>query len=679
MNKNHILFEDLVKIKGVGAKTSAILSKKGIKTVSDLIFKPPYSFTDRTKIVKVKNLTIGKISTLNVFVKKYNFPRIKNLPNKVICHDETGEIDCIFFNSFEGYIKKILPLNQNVTISGKIGYFRNKYQMSNPTYVSNNPDDIKKIFNKYSLTEGISEKKYNSIIQNLLKNLPNLKEWHSNEVLKNFNNISWRDSILKLHNPNSENQIEKNFFRRLAFDEIMANLLFFSEIRTKIKRHKKDKKKIVNDHHHILNKVGFKLTNDQIKVSKEINKDLSSNSKMFRLLQGDVGSGKTIVALLTAYNVVKSGYQVAFMAPTEILSKQHYRLCKELFPKDVNIFEINSKMKISEKNKILDKLKKNEINIIFGTHSLFQKKVNFYNLGYIIIDEQQKFGVKQRKSLSDKGGNNCDVLLMSATPIPRTMTMTMYGDMDVSIIKNKPNNRKDIKTFSKKQENINDVIKFIKKEVNNGNQIFWVCPIIEESKKIERQSVTEKFNYLKNIFPNNINILHGNVDVNEKENILNNFKSKEFSILLSTTIIEVGIDFPNANIIIIEDADKFGLSQLHQLRGRVGRGVKEGICILMFGPSLSQNAKKRLNVLKKTNNGFLVAEEDLKIRGYGDLLGFKQSGIKNFKFADPVTQDDLFLLASREVKKIEEKNINFNRYKILMKIFDQADIINDFV
>ena len=398
---------------------------------------------------------------------------------------------------------------------------------------------------------------------------------------------------------------------------------------------------------------------------------------MFRLLQGDVGSGKTIVALLTAYNVIKSGYQVAFMSPTEILSKQHYNLCKKIFPLNFKIEEINSKLKISEKRKIIENIKKNKTNIIFGTHSLFQKKVEFNNLGYIVIDEQHKFGVKQRKNLSDKGGRNCDVLLMSATPIPRTMTMTMYGDMDVSIIKNKPKNRKDVKTYSKRVDKIKDILNFLKKEIAEGNQIFWVCPIIEESKKIERQSVIKKFDYLQRYFPNNIEILHGNIDVQKKEEILNNFQRKKFSILVSTTIIEVGIDFPNANIIIIEDADKFGLSQLHQLRGRVGRSEKEGTCILMFNSTLSENAKKRINVLKRTNDGFVVAEEDLKIRGYGDLLGFKQSGVKNFKLADPIIHGDLFELASNEIKKIEINKVKFDKFKVLMKLFDQADIIND--
>jgi len=400
---------------------------------------------------------------------------------------------------------------------------------------------------------------------------------------------------------------------------------------------------------------------------------------MFRLLQGDVGSGKTIVSLISALSVIESGFQVALMAPTEILARQHYNLAKTLFPKNVSIELLSSKCKNTEKKKIIKELKDNKIQMVFGTHAIFQKKIIFNNLGYIIIDEQHKFGVKQRKLLSDKGGKNCDVLLMSATPIPRTLTMSIYGDMDVSIIKEKPSNRKEVKTYSKLESKMDDVIKFVKKEISEGNQIFWVCPLIEESKKIDHQSSVNKYEFLNKLFPNNVALLHGKIQNEEKEQILSKFLNKEYSILVSTTIIEVGIDFPNANVIIIENANKFGLSQLHQLRGRVGRGTKQASCILMFKSNLSVNAKKRINILKNSNDGFEISEEDMKIRGFGDLLGFKQSGVKNFRLADPIQNEDLFLLAEKEIKKMEEDNINIDKYKALLKLYDQADIINDIV
>ena len=398
---------------------------------------------------------------------------------------------------------------------------------------------------------------------------------------------------------------------------------------------------------------------------------------MFRLLQGDVGSGKTIVSLLSALNTINSNFQVAFMAPTEILAKQHYNLAKKIFPKNICIEFLSGKTDYKDRKKKLKDLKENKINIIFGTHAIFQKNIIFKKLGLIIIDEQHKFGVNQRKKLSDKGGNDCDVLLMSATPIPRTLTMTIYGDMDLSIIKEKPKNRKPTKTYSKLENKIDEVINFVKKEINLGNQIFWVCPLIDESKKIDHVSAIQKYEFLKKIFPNQVAILHGKTDESEKEKILNGFLDNKFKILVSTTIIEVGIDFPNANVIIIENSNKFGLSQLHQLRGRVGRGKKDSTCILMFKSNLSENARKRINILKKSNDGFTISEDDMKIRGFGDILGFKQSGIKNFKLADPIHNNDLFILADLEIKRIEKNNENLSRYKPLIKLYDRADVIND--
>ena len=672
------LLSDLKSIKGVGLKTSNLLKRKKINSIFDLLWKLPKSYTDRSLSSKIKDLKIDEVQTITIIPQKYSFPRVRNLPNRVLCKDETGEIDCVFFNSYEGYIRKILPIGKEVTISGKIKYFRNKYQLTNPKYISEDSSIIKQKHNTYSLTEGISEKVYNKIIFQIIKNLPQIDEWHSKDILKNFGNIGWNDSIKKLHDPENIGKFKENFYQRLAFDEIFSTFLVNSEIRKKIKKIKKTKKKFdIKKQGEIISKLDFSLTNDQTKTLNEINKDLCSDNKMFRLLQGDVGSGKTIVALLSAFNTISSDFQVAVMAPTEILARQHFLLAKKIYPKNIKIELLSGKSSYKDKKKILNKLIKKEIDIIFGTHALFQKKVEFKKLGLIIIDEQHKFGVSQRKKLSDKAGKDCDVLLMTATPIPRTLTMTIYGDMDLSIIREKPNNRKPVKTYSKIESKIEDVIKFIKKEIQLGNQIFWVCPLIEESKKIDHSSAIKKSEYLKKIFPNEVYLLHGKTTIEEKEEILNKFLRNEFKILVSTTIIEVGIDFPNANVIIIENANKFGLSQLHQLRGRVGRGNKESSCVLMFKSNLSENAKKRINILKDSNDGFKISEEDMKLRGFGDILGFKQSGIKNFKLADPIHNHNLFILAEKEIKRIENEKEDIGRFKPLIKLYDRADIIND--
>ena len=679
MNDYDFLVSDISSIKGIGTKTTKLFKKKNINTVFDLLWSLPRDYTDRTQISKINELQLGKVQTLVVNVEKYSFPRIRNLPNKVICGDETGKLECIFFNSYEGYIRKILPLKSKVTISGKISFYKNKYQITNPTHVSTDINKIKKIHSSYSLTEGLSEKKYLTIVNTVLEKLPDLDEWHDKSVLNKFQNISWKESIQKLHDPKNINK-KGPFFDRLAFDEILSSFLISSKVRKSIKKIKKIKKKFnVDTGNFITKKLNFNLTVDQINSINEINKDLKSNQKMFRLLQGDVGSGKTIVSLIAGLNVISSGFQVSLMAPTEILAQQHLKLAKKLFPKNVNIEILTSKTNNKERKKIISDLSLNKINFLIGTDSLFQDKIQFKKLGLIIIDEQHKFGVKQRKKLSDKGGVNCDVLVMSATPIPRTMIMTAFGDMDKSIIRSKPRNRKDVITYSKPDNKINEIILFIKKLIKIGEQIFWVCPLIEESKKLDHQSSIKRYEILKKIFNKKVGLLHGSLKKEEKDKILTDFLERKIDILVSTTVIEVGIDFPNASAIIIENANKFGLSQLHQLRGRVGRGEKQSYCILLFKSTLSENAKKRINILKKNNDGFKISEEDMKLRGYGELLGFKQSGLHSFRLADPVQNENLFLLAEKEINRIENNDTDLNKYNTLLKLYDRADILNDLV
>ena len=377
-NNYNFLLADLTKLEGVGKKTMEILKKKKINNIFDLLWRLPKSYTDRSLISKINELQIGQIHTIKIIPKKYSFPRIRNLPNKVNCEDITGKIDCIFFNSYEGYVKKILPLNEEITISGKISYFNKKYQITNPTYVSKDSSIIQTVHNKYSLTEGISEKAYNKIISQILKKLPLLNEWHDFEILKMFNNETWNGSIIKLHDPINIANYKSNFYRRLAYDEILSSFLVNSEIRKKIKKIKKDSKKFTNKpYKNTVSKLNFNLTGDQKKTLIEINNDLSSKSKMFRLLQGDVGSGKTIVSLISSLNVIESGFQVALMAPTEILARQHYELAKKLFSKNVNIELLSSKSEPKIKKKIIENLKNNKIQMIFGTHAIFQKK--FYS------------------------------------------------------------------------------------------------------------------------------------------------------------------------------------------------------------------------------------------------------------------------------------------------------------
>ena len=677
MNKDFI-FKEVTELNGVGPKLSKYLKKKKIEKIKDIILNLPYSETDRSKIYKLDELEVGKIQSIKVKVKKLNFPRIRNLPNKIICEDEVGKIDIVYFNSREGYLRKIFPLNEWIIVSGKVNYFGKKYQITNPHYVTKleNQEYVIKNIPKYNLTKGINEKKYRSISDQVIKNIPKIDDWLDLDFTKKNNLISWNESIYNLHNSKDSKNNKSKSYRRLVFDELCANFLILSKNRKKIKKKKIPKKFDYNYTNTVIKKLPFQLTTSQKNVLSEVNKDLESNNRMFRIIQGDVGSGKTIVSLLSIINVIKSGYQCALMSPTEILARQHYELAKKIFKEsDFKIDFLTGKTEYKKRKEISDNLLHGETNLLIGTHALFQKKINFKNLGLVIIDEQHKFGVKQRSDLAKKGGDNCDVLLMSATPIPRTMMMSLYGDMDISRITEKPAKRKKIITLSKPEKKINELWPFIKKQIEINNQVFWVCPLIEESSFLNYSSAKKKFKLINDKFKNQVGLIHGALDKEEKNEILKKFLKKEISILVSTTVIEVGIDFPNANLIIIENANKFGLAQLHQLRGRVGRGDKQGICILLFKNNLSTNSIKRIKILKNSDDGFFIAEEDLKLRGFGDLIGYQQSGIKNFRFADPVSHNDLFLLAENYIKNIKN-NINQNKYNFLLKLFDKAEIVN---
>ena len=601
LNKNNFLFEEISSLKGIGQKLKKYLKNKRIEKIKDLLWDIPYDITDRSKVFKLENLEIGKITTVKVFVDKYNFPRIRNLPNKVLCSEGNKKIYIIFFNSKEGYIKSILPLGKQVIISGKIAYYKNNYQIVNPTYVKpvEKIDEITKVFPRYSLTEGVNEKVYRKLISNVLNRVKNVDDWLSDSFLKENRFHKFKKTLENLHNPKKNIDILSNDYKRIVYDELLANFIMLSKARQIVKT-VKNNKKIQKD---FLSKIILKnfahdLTGGQNEVLKELKNDIFSEKRMFRILQGDVGSGKTILAMICAGFVIESNFQVAFMSPTEILSSQHYNLAKKLFKNTgVNLSLISGKTTYKDKEKILADLVEGKTNFIFGTHALFQKKINFSNLGFIIIDEQHKFGVKQRIELAKKGGKNCDLLLMSATPIPRTMMLSNFGDMDISRLHEKPKYRKEITTLIKPENKIFEIIPLIKKQISNNQQVFWVCPLIKDSDKLNFSSVSTKYDYINRVFPNQVGLIHGALEKENKDIVLKDFFNKKIKILVSTTVIEVGIDFPDANTIIIEDANKFGLSQLHQLRGRVGRGINKSICILLYKKNLSENAKKRLKYL----------------------------------------------------------------------------------
>ncbi len=528
--KEDFIFDDVNKLKGVGPQLSKYLKKRKIEKIKDIILSLPYSEIDRTKLVKLNELVIGKIQSIKVTVKKLNFPRIRNLPNKITCEDETGKIDIVYFNSREGYLRKLYAKDKQIIISGKVNLFNNRYQITNPDYVTSidNKDYVLKKIPKYNLTKGINEKKYRSIAEQVIDNIPKLKDWLDSEYIKKNDLMNWNDCIKKLHHSKDSEDNKSKSFRRLAFDELCANFLILSKHREKIKKSKLMKKFTERISNLIKKDLPFELTHSQKKVLADINRDLLSKKRMFRIIQGDVGSGKTIVALLAISNVIENSYQCALMSPTEILARQHFELAKKIFySTNFKIDFLSGNTDAQERKKILEKLKNGETNLIIGTHALFQKKIKYKQLGLVIIDEQHKFGVKQRSELAKKGGDDCDVLLMSATPIPRTMMMSMYGDMDISKITEKPAKRKKIITLSKPENKINEIWPFIKKQITEENQIFWVCPLIEESSLLDYSSAKKKFDLINKKFPNQVGLIHGGLDKIEKEKVLNKFLKKK--------------------------------------------------------------------------------------------------------------------------------------------------------
>ena len=678
----NFFFNPVSKVKGIGPKIKKLFNEKKIDTNIDLIFNFPYGLIDRTHCPKLNNLEIGKISTIFVKVRKHNFPRIRRLPNTVQCFDETGEINIVFFNSRENYIKEILPINSEVIISGKVNFYKNKYQITNPDYATsiNNEEKVTKIMPTYASLKGISNKTINKIYENIIKEIPDVPEWHRDHIIKNNKWFSFKDSLIQLHNPKKIEDLDKNSltYERISFDEIFSNLLIFAQIKKKIATIYKKPKLFSSDQKlKLIKNLPFTLTKDQETIIKEIDDSLKSDKKMIRLLQGDVGSGKTIISIITGLNVVAAGYQVALMCPTEILATQHLNLIRSLTKgQHINVEILSSGINKKRQIEIKKELVEGKINFLIGTHSLFQETVSFSNLGLIIIDEQHKFGVRQRINLSDKGGVNCDVLLMSATPIPRTLILSTYGDMDISTLKEKPFKKTTIVTNIIPEKKIPDLINLIKKKIESDQQIYWICPLIEESTKVNLTPVLERFKYITKFFPENVAVMHGNLKNDEKNIVMKSFLEKKFSILISTTVVEVGVDNPNANTIIIENSERFGLAQLHQLRGRVGRGIENGECILVYSKSISENGKKRLKILKESNDGFYISEQDLKLRGFGDIIGYKQSGQKDFIVADPMFHSHLFELAKQETDFYTQANLPIEKFNVLLKFFKKDKILN---
>ena len=561
-------------------------------------------------------------------------------------------------------------------------------QMAQPDYIVDAafPERMPLIETVYPLTAGITNKMLNKHIGQALQSLPDLPEWLDENMLKKEKFLSFKQSLWQAHHPQKyEDLLPDTRIRcRLAYDELLANQLSLAIVRQRLKKQKgRSLSASGNLKQKLLQNLPFELTSAQKRAIAEIENDMQSDYRMLRLLQGDVGSGKTIVALITMLNAVECGYQAAIMAPTEILAQQHYESISALCDKiGVKTALLTGSIKDKTRKQLLEDLASGNIQILIGTHALFTEDVTFKDLAYIIVDEQHRFGVKQRLSLSQKG-YLCDVLVMTATPIPRTLVLTQYGDMEYSKIDELPAGRKPVTTTVIPLTKIHDMVAALERRLKDGTQAYWVCPLVEESEKTDLSAATERYESLQKIFGVSVGLIHGRMKESEKNAVMEEFKNGKLKLLVSTTVIEVGVNVPAATVMIVEHAERFGLAQLHQLRGRIKRGNQASSCILMYGYPLSDISRRRLNTMKQTEDGFIIAEEDLKLRGGGEILGTRQSGFNNFRLADLSIHSNLLQIAYRDAAMVinndpELKSERGQNLRTLLYLFEQDEAIRTY-
>jgi len=676
------LYQKVDKLKGIGPKKVSYLKNLGINTILDAFYILPSRAIDRTQDIDFKKLEKGQVITTLVKVKKHHYPFNPRLPYVIECIKDKLIINIIYFSVKGNFLRSKYPENKELIISGKISFYKSNLSIAHPDYIEEieNEKNLRKIENIYPLTRGIQLRDIKNILNTGKNHIKDFDEWLDDYLLKKYQFNSFVHSLNKIHFPESLLDVEnkEKFRKRLSIDELISNYFAIRYLKEKTKKKELPLNLDNNEQLLAIQKLPFQLTEKQSQAINQINQLNKSNYRENMLLQGDVGSGKTVIALLTALPFITSGYQIAYMAPTEILAQQIFDNLKTLITSP-NIFPILLTGSTKNKPEIYDKIKKNEINFVIGTHAIFQQKLIFNNLSYVIIDEQHRFGVQQRLLLAEKGINT-NILLMSATPIPRTLALAQYGEIEQIIVNERPAFQKPIITKVSSNEKIKDLILFLKNNVNKHQQAYWICPLVEASEGQQYKDVETRYKSLKKVFGNEVQFLHGKMKSEEKESIIQSFKKGNIKLLVATTVIEVGIDNKNANFIIIENSEKFGLSQLHQLRGRVGRGSSQGYCFVLYGEEITDNSTERLKVFKKTLDGFKLAEKDLEIRGTGDILGYRQSGDSLFKFVDVQRDQQIILDALQYVKKIildktyEDEDFKKNIYKLLV-FFKQQEAI----
>jgi ATP-dependent DNA helicase RecG len=655
------LFASVTSLPGIGQRLAALVEKLAGALVVDLVGHMPTGLIDRRNQPHLSTAAGGVIATVVVRVERHVKSHNPRQPYKVHCSDSTGYIDLVFFNAREDYLLKTLPLGQMRAVSGRIDRFGGELNMVHPDHIvpAEELASIQVVEPVYPMTAGLPPKVLRKAIEAALERLPKLPEWIDAAILQQRQWSRWEEALRAAHHPQSDGELSMLTppRMRLAYDELLSNQLALAIVRSRNKR-KAGRANKGNGalRKRIVGKLPYTLTRSQEQALAEIVADMAEPTRMLRLLQGDVGSGKTVVALLAMANAVEAGGQAALLAPTDILARQHFAtlepLCKAV---GLEIALLTGRDKGKAREATLARLASGELKLVVGTHALVQEDVAFADLRLAIVDEQHRFGVEQRMALADKGAG-VDLLVMTATPIPRTLMMTAYGDIDVSKLTEKPAGRQPIDTRTVPLERLHEVADGLKRAIAHGARIYWVCPLVDESEAVDLAAATERHRVLRQTFGDRVGLVHGKQKAAERDAAMNAFAAGDLDILVATTVIEVGVNVPEATVMVVEHAERFGLAQLHQLRGRVGRGAAKSNCVLLYQAPLGETAKARLQILRETEDGFRIAEEDLRLRGGGELLGTRQSGLPGFHYADLALHGDLLAMARDDARLIVDRD-----------------------
>lgn len=651
------LFKSVTSLKGVGARTADLIEKVAGPHIVDLLWHLPTDIIDRRYRPKVADAKPDTVATIALRITKHYPPYNKRSPYKVVGMDDTGAMNLVFFRARPDYLNKVLPENETRVVSGKVEKFGDSMQMTHPDHIGTEDeiDAMSKVEPVYPLTAGLSLKVLGKAMASALEIPQPLPEWLDQTLVKREGWPAWHDAVLAVHAPENGTDLEPTTLprRRLAYDELLSNQLALALVRAHMKRSKG--LPLVGDgslRQKVIEALPFKLTNAQKFAIDEIDADLSAEHRMLRLLQGDVGSGKTVVALMAMLSAVEAGAQAVLMVPTEILARQHFATLSQIAETaGLQPLMLTGRERGKSREALLEKLKTGAARLAVGTHALFQDDIEYKDLRVAVIDEQHRFGVHQRLTLAAKG-RAVDVLVMTATPIPRTLMLTAYGDMDVSRLTEKPAGRQPVQTVLISNDRLDEVVAAVKRALGSGARVYWVCPLIEESETLDMAAAEARYDHLKSVFGDRVGLVHGRLKGTEKDAVMAAFKEGGVDILVATTVIEVGVDVPEATVMVIEHAERFGLAQLHQLRGRIGRGADKSTCLLLHAGHIGETAKARLTTMRETDDGFVIAEKDLELRGAGELLGTRQSGLPEFRLADIAAQSDLLPMARDDAELV---------------------------